>query len=84
MTWTYNDWRRQATPAEQLDRLNLHIEEVSSRLTAELSADGKSKSTTALNDYLARLEERADELEQTAGAGVTNGGISLARNRAPR
>lgn len=81
MAWTYSNWRSQATAADQLASLKLHIQEVADKLSAEVGAHGYSKSTNVLNDYLKRLEDRADTL--SAAAGTVNGGVSLATFREP-
>ena len=61
--WMYSDWRRESSTQEQLDRLNLHIEEVTDRLGTEKSAMGMSSSSYVLERYLANLDEQADKLE---------------------
>lgn len=67
MAWTYNDWRSQATPALQLTRLYLHLDEVSAQAGADVSSGGKSRATQSLNDYIRILEENARRLERITG-----------------
>ena len=69
MAWTYNDWASQSTPAARLTRLRLHIDEVSAQISADISASGKSRSTSTLQTYLDGLMNRMDRLEQQVGSG---------------
>ncbi len=58
--WTYADWRRQGTPAARLERLRLHIEEVSQYAIGSKSRNGSA--TFPADDYLKRLEAKEAEL----------------------
>jgi hypothetical protein len=79
--YAYSAWASQSTPTAQLTMLNLHIGEVSALMNgADVSADGKSISRSTLQQYLNSLYTRADKLASD-GAGVTNGGVMLARFR---
>lgn len=70
MAWTYADWRAQTTEAGQLERLRLHMGEVSNEVSAAITAGSKSRDSSQLNDYLANLEENARRLERITGSGV--------------
>jgi len=69
MAWTYNDWLSQGSDAAQLTRLRLHIEEVSSEMSAEISSDGHSRNLGSLENYLGRLMDKLAELEALTGSG---------------
>lgn len=75
-TWTYSAWRREATTAARLLMLRQHIEEVAAKIDADVAADGKSRSSGSLNDYLRRLEASEEKL---AAAAATAGGVRYAR-----
>ena len=65
MAWTYADYESASTtPAGKLSRLLLHITEVTQALSAQVSADGKSRDPSLLNDHLTRLNARRMELEE--------------------
>lgn len=62
MAWLYSDYITLSDPAAALARLNSHIQEVSDKITADVSADGKSRSSQTLKDYLDMLLKRRDSL----------------------
>jgi hypothetical protein len=81
MAWTYSDFEDTATyttAAARLARLNLHIGEVQAAVSADVSADGKSRSVGSLVQYLAQLRKRQTELEGGPAA-MTGGGFSKIR-----
>lgn len=80
MAWTYSAWRRQGTPRARLDMLNLHLEELSNAVTAEISGDGKSRSSQAIRDMIRDLEKERVGLEAVVGG--SGGGISYGRFKA--
>lgn len=75
ISWKYNDWRRQATTAAQIERLKLHIEEVEGFV---LEFDSKASKMKLSDGYLAGLETRLKEMEiKSRLASVGNrGGVS--------
>lgn len=81
MAWTYSDWDQQTTPAARLSRLSLHIKEVTDKIAANVSADGKSRDSSSLNQLLTTLNKRYDQLLSAAG---TAGGISIVKFRRVR
>lgn len=63
MAWTYSDWITLTDASAQLTRLNLHIQEVSDKLSsADVTADGKSASRSTQQQYLDGLLRRRDGL----------------------
>lgn len=81
--WTYNDWRGQATDALRLERLKLHVVEVSERIDAAVSSSGQSINSKELLTYLQHLEAQADKLQERvdASAGTRGGGFVTVRVR---
>lgn len=61
VNWRYNDWRQKATAAEQLKRLQLHIQEVEGFV---LESQSKGRSMKLQEKYLDRLEEHIARLER--------------------
>ena len=78
MSWTYADYESQATDSLRLDRLRLHVVEVSAKIAASVASDGMSRDATPLVEYLKLLQERRATLEQSP-ANRINAGISVAR-----
>lgn len=76
MAWTYSDWRSQSTAAQQLARLNLHMQEVSDKIGAEVGASGYQRSSHALTNYLELLETQRVGLSSAA---ATGGGVAFGR-----
>lgn len=74
--WTYSDWRTQATNAAKLARLALHIAEVEERLDVELAADSHSRSSSAIQARLDRLEELYAKYEARAGQDASSGTVT--------
>lgn len=68
MAWTYSDWATKATVALRLERLNLHIQEVSDRIGNEQSGDGYSKGSGSLATLMQNLLAERRNLEATPGA----------------
>jgi hypothetical protein len=62
VAWIYSDWRSQSTVALQVERLKLHMQEVSgyvlesTRKSSTLRLDAQY--TSMLNDELLRLERK--------------------------
>lgn len=72
--YTYADWVTQTSVDARLTRLRLHIVEVTEKLNIEIAADGKSRSSNAIQQYLDRLLSKETELESRSGrisTGVT-------------
>ena len=79
MAWTYGDWVTYAPGASRLARLRLHVQEVSDQVVREVSADGKSVSSSAVQAYLNGLMDRMDSEERRAASnGAVAGGVSVA------
>ena len=76
--WTYSNWITIPDLSARLVRLRLHIQEFSDALTAEIAADGKSKSTQAYQQHLELLMKEAKSLEErlpnSGGTGTSTGG----------
>ena len=68
-SWTYSGFEAQATAALKLAMLQSHIGEVNAAVSADVSADGKSRSSGNLIQYLNLLQKRRMELEREAGVG---------------
>lgn len=73
MAWTYSDWDQQSTPKAKLARLSLFIQEVTDKIAANVSADGKSRDSSSLNQLLTTLNKRYEQLLSVAG---TTGPVS--------
>lgn len=85
MSYTYHNWAEQATPSLRLERLRLHVGEVSALLSSpDSAADGYSASYAALQQYHASLLGELRALESSPAASGVNGGWSVARIRSPR
>lgn len=78
MAWTYNDFESQSSDAARLSRLRLHLTEVRAEVFADIGSESKSRSNSVLVQYLAQLEDRRKELEQTAGTGNQSPAIAVA------
>lgn len=63
VTWTYSDWDSQSTAALKLDRLRLHIQEVSGYV---LKSGSKGRNLELDPDYLPQLNAEKMRLEQMA------------------
>lgn len=60
VTWTYADWRSQTTIAQQLDRLKLHMQEVSGFV---LESSAKARMLRLDTDYMPMLDTALQRLE---------------------
>ena len=60
MAWTYSDYVTYDYGSSRLSRFRLHLQEVMDALTAEVSANGRSKSTETIGEYLTNLQKRED------------------------
>ena len=81
MAWTYSDYRQQGTLNAQIARLDLHIQEVTDAITADVSSDGKSMSSgnlVTLRDSLTKERERMAGMPGASGVGI-GGGMTIAR-----
>ena len=67
VTWQYSDWRSQSTPAKQLERLKLHMQEVEAYLV-ESNSKGR---TVKLSDTLLPLLQKNPERLETQVALAT-------------
>lgn len=61
MAWDYSDWVT-LSGTTRLTRLQLHIQEVSNKLTENYSIAGRSKQVDPLQKYLDSLYERENQL----------------------
>jgi len=80
--WLYNDWRQEPSFTARLDRLKLHLEEVSARVAETVSSEGQSIDTRAVLDYLKHLEAKADELQMRVDQATGVRGPAFIRGRA--
>lgn len=78
MAWTHGNWRSAATPADRLRLLNLHLEEVESKITATVSSGANSRDASTLEAMVTRLDQERRRLERTVGA---DGGAAVATVR---
>lgn len=60
VTWQYADWRSQATPAAQLERLKLHLQEVEGFMVESSSKARTLKLSDTLLPHLQRELERLE------------------------
>ena len=67
MAYTYHDWMTQTTDALRLTRLRQHIAEVSALVQPDVAAQGSSRSTGALQPYLADLYKQEERLARVTG-----------------
>jgi hypothetical protein len=82
MPWQYGDFDDAATyptAALKLARLRLHIGEVRGAISADVSSDGKSRSSGNLVTYLNTLVEERKELEQSPALMNAGGLVKLRR-----
>ena len=63
VNWAYSDWRLQATPAEQLETLKRHMQEVSGFM---LESQSKGRGLKLNQDYMAHLTAELRRLEGNA------------------
>ncbi len=83
MAWAYADYESQASDADRLSRLRLHIDEVSAKISAAVSDGPASRSTDGLVNYLTTvLTPRRQELERRTASAA--GRHSLVRRGATR
>lgn len=76
MAWTYSDWVT-LSGTTRLSRLQLHIQEVSNKLTENYSIAGRSKQVDPLQKYLETLQARESQLGGNAPR--ANGGSRVNR-----
>lgn len=67
MAWTYSDYITLGPTSAGLTRLRLHIQEVTDKISLEIAADGKSKSSHALQQYLDGLLKKEAQIEKRTG-----------------
>lgn len=60
VTWQYSDWRSQATPAAQLERLKLHMAEVEGFM---VESSSKARSLKLSDGLLPHLQSELQRLE---------------------
>lgn len=60
VTWTYADWRSQATPAAQLERLKLHMAEVEGFM---VESSSKARTLKLSDVLLPHLQKELERLE---------------------
>lgn len=76
MAWAYSNWVTISTQATRVATLRAHIDEVSQRVGQEVTSDGKSVSSTAMQKYLDSLMKRLDLEEKKLSAGSGGGQVS--------
>lgn len=76
--WTYHDYLEQSTLALRITRLRQHMSEVNARVSAAVSAGGKSRSTADLVAYLQHLARQLRDLEEQAGQDNRGSAVGLA------
>lgn len=81
-TWTYADWRAQATDALKLARLELHLEELAQHTMGH--AGRTSKRFPVDPGYMARMENWWDKLNKIVNptSGLSTSGQSIAKTKA--
>ena len=62
MAWTYSDYATYSDTSDRLERLRLHIVEVSDEIQAEGSDGGTSLNLTNLRTYLQDLKREEKDL----------------------
>lgn len=60
VTWQYSDWRSQATPAQQLERLKLHLQEVEGFM---MESSSKARTLRLADNLLPILQSELQRLE---------------------
>ena len=79
-SWSYQDWVTY-TGATALERLNLHIAEVSERIDAERAAGDHRINPYTLIRYYEQLVKERDKLTATTGIDALPGGTGRTRVR---
>jgi hypothetical protein len=79
VTWTYADWRSQATPAAQLERLKLHLQEVEGFMVESSSKARTLKLSETLLPHLQAQLERLEAKIALSGMGNRFGVSSFHR-----
>lgn len=69
MAWTYSNYITQATDTLRQSVLEQHIQEVSDKITADVSGGGKSRQNHPLTEYLRMLLDLWNDLRGINGAG---------------
>lgn len=69
MAWTYAGYRSEATDLARLTAARLHAQEITNAISADVSADGKSRNSGVLVQLLARVEKYIGDLEIKLGDG---------------
>lgn len=76
MAWAHAEYMAEATVSARIAELDLHIAEVSAAIAADISSDGKSRSSQGLITYRRDLFETRRELASmpdATGVGVSGG-----------
>lgn len=60
VTWQYSDWRSQATPAAQLERLKLHLQEVEGFM---VESSSRARTLRLADNLLPHLQSELQRLE---------------------
>ena len=78
--WAFGDWEQQTTAALQLDRLNLHIQEVRDAMGAAGSVawEGRSRDPRLLREYLKDLSDQRAEMSGVPSTGKAVGLVPFA------
>lgn len=78
MTWTNADYRREPTAAARLAKLDLYLEEIDQRITANVAKGGSSRQVDPLLALRAQVDADRRRLASEA-ARETRGGIRRGR-----
>lgn len=82
MAWTYSDWITQSDQTTKVERLKLHIQEVSDQVSFNFSAEGYSRQNDTNERYLAGLHKHlAVQEAKLAAASGTGRPVAVATRR---
>lgn len=76
VTWTYSDWRSQATPAAQLERLKLHLQEVEGFM---LESSSRARTLRLADNLLPTLQSELQRLEAKISMRSLGGRFGVSR-----
>ena len=76
VTWQYSDWHMQTTPALQLERLKLHLQEVEGYM---LESNSKGRGLKLSDSLLPHLTEELRRLETRVATSVGVGRFGVSK-----
>lgn len=76
VTWQYSDWRSQATPAAQLERLKLHLQEVEGFM---LESGSRARTLRLADNLLPTLQSELQRLEARISLRSLGGRFGVSR-----